>query len=217
MSTSIDELAEGGRGIKLMWQIADKLSYTRTCEGRNCLLLSKSYDAEGRVRHKTNQKASALDGLLNFLNRWDWLDIEQQEEVLDDIPVRTLNLEVNTDLNDVTKVFELFEQLQDLSFPSETWYALQLAVVEGFTNAVRHAHKNLPVETPIQLEVMVFHGRLEFRIWDGGVYFDLDAKITEFILEDRRFCFNLNDFSDTSLIPPSKKNTFVNSQFLIAG
>ncbi|XZN92263.1 MAG: ATP-binding protein [Microcoleus sp.] len=217
MSTSIDELAEGGRGIKLMWQIADKLSYTRTCEGRNCLLLSKSYDAEGRVRHKTNQKASALDGLLNFLNRWDWLDIEQQEEVLDDIPVRTLNLEVNTDLNDVTKVFELFEQLQDLSFPSETWYALQLAVVEGFTNAVRHAHKNLPVETPIQLEVMVFHGRLEFLIWDCGVYFDLDAKITEFMLEDRKQCLNLDNFSDHSLISPSKKNSFVNSLFLIAG
>ncbi len=217
MSTSIDQLAEGGRGIKLMWQIADQVSYTRTFEGRNCLLLSKSYEAQGRVRHKKIQQASALDGLVNFLNRWDWLDAEQQEEVLDDIPVRTLNLQVNTDLNDVTKVFELFEQLQDLSLPSETWYVLQLAVVEGFTNAVRHAHKNLPVETPIQLEVMVFNRRLEFRIFDCGVYFDLDAKITEFMLEDGKKCFNLDNFSDNSLICPSKKNTCVNSLFLIAG
>ncbi|XZO00442.1 MAG: ATP-binding protein [Microcoleus sp.] len=217
MSTSIDQLAEGGRGIKLMWQIADRVSYTRTFEGRNCLLLSKSYEAQGRVRHKQIQQTRALDGLVNFVNRWDWLDAEQQEEVLDDLPVRTLNLQVNTDLNHVTKVFELFEQLQDLSLPSETWYVLQLAVVEGFTNAVRHAHKNLPVETPIQLEVMVFNRRLEFRILDCGVYFDLDAKITEFRLEDRKRCLNLDDFSDNSLICINKINTFVKSQFLIAG
>ena len=87
MFTSIDELTEGGRGIKLMWQIADELSYTRTLDGRNCLLVSKSYEAEGQSPHKKNQKTSALDGLMNFLNRWDWLNQEQQEEVLDDISV----------------------------------------------------------------------------------------------------------------------------------
>ena len=41
MFTSIDELTEGGRGIKLMWQIADELSYTRTFDGRNCLSRSE--------------------------------------------------------------------------------------------------------------------------------------------------------------------------------
>jgi serine/threonine-protein kinase RsbW len=52
MLNSIDQLAEGGRGLKLMWQIADELSYTRTLDGRNCLWLSKSYEVEGRDRDR---------------------------------------------------------------------------------------------------------------------------------------------------------------------
>jgi serine/threonine-protein kinase RsbW len=58
MLNSIDQLAEGGRGLKLMWQIADELSYTRTLDGRNCLWLSKSYEVEGRDRSQNIKKAS---------------------------------------------------------------------------------------------------------------------------------------------------------------
>ncbi|NEP43652.1 MAG: ATP-binding protein [Okeania sp. SIO2H7] len=39
-----DIYAGGGRGIKLMHAIADKLSYTRTADDRNCLLIVKNYD-----------------------------------------------------------------------------------------------------------------------------------------------------------------------------
>ena len=56
----------------------------------------------------------------------------------------------------------------------------QLAVAEGFTNAVRHAHKGLPLETPIKLEVTVFNERLEIKIWDYGQPFDLEARVKEF-------------------------------------
>ncbi len=216
MSTHIDELAESGRGIKLMWQIADQLSYTRTLDGRNCLLMSKSYEAEGQSQHKKNQKTCALDGLMNLLNRWDWLDLEQQEEVLDDIAVKKLSLKVSSDLNSLTNVLEWFELSEDLSLPTETWFEFQLALVEGFTNAVSHAHKHLPVETPIQLEIIVFEERLEFRIWDCGLYFDFDAKIQEFTVEDREVCFNINDFK-YSWLKQGKQNSLVKSHFLIAG
>lgn len=216
MFTSIDELTESGRGIKLMWQIANELSYTRTLDGRNCLLVCKSYEAEGESQHKEYQKTCVLDGLMNVLNRWDWLDLEQQEEVLDDIDVKTLSLQVNSDLNALNNVLEWFEQLEGLSLPTETWFEFQLALVEGFTNAVRHAHKHLPVETPIQLEVMVFQERLEFRIWDCGDYFDFDAKIAEFMVKNEQSWFNLGDFSDSSL-NLNKQNTFVKSRFPIAG
>ncbi len=216
MFTSTNELTESGRGIKLMWQIADELSYTRTLDGKNCLLVSKSYEVEGQSQRKKHQNTCALDGLMNVLNRWDWLDIEQQEEVLDDIAVKTLNLQVNSDLNALNNVLEWFELLEDLSLPTQTWFEFQLALVEGFTNAVRHAHKHLPVETPIQLEVMVFQERLEFRIWDSGEYFDFDAKITEFIVKNEQPCFNLGDFSDSSL-SPSKRNNFIKSRLPIAG
>jgi serine/threonine-protein kinase RsbW len=216
MSTSIDELAESGRGIKLMWQIADQLSYTRTLDGRNCLLLSKSYEAEGQSQHKKNQKTCVLDGLMNVLNRWDWLDLEQQEEVLDCIPVKKLSLQVSSDLNCLTNVLDWFALLEDLSLPTETWFEFQLALVEGFTNAVCHAHKHLPMETPIQLEIIVFEGRLEFRIWDCGLYFDFDAKIQEFTAGDKQSCLNINDFNH-SWLKQSKQNTLVKYQFLIAG
>ena len=217
MLNSIDGLAEGGRGIKLMWQIADELSYAQTLDGRNCLSLSKSYGVESRDRSQNTKKTSVLDGLMNILNSWDWQDPTEQEEELDESPVQKINLQVNTDLNDLTLVLDWFEQLQDLSLSNEVWYQFQLALAESFTNAVRHAHKNLPAETPIQLEIMVFNGRLELRVWDCGPRFDFDAKLKEIIAADRRPCLDLNVLSDTCLMPPSRHKILEQSHFLIAG
>jgi serine/threonine-protein kinase RsbW len=39
----VDELAGGGRGIAILQKIADKLTYTRTVDNRNCLLIVKHY------------------------------------------------------------------------------------------------------------------------------------------------------------------------------
>ena len=217
MSNSIDGLAEGGRGIKLMWQIADELSYTQTLDGRNCLSLSKSYEVEGRNRSQNTKKTSILDGLMNILNSWDWQDPTEQEEELDESPVQKINLQVSTDLNDLTLVLDWFEQLQDLSLSNEVWYQFQLALAESFTNAVRHAHKNLPAETPIQLEIMVFDRHLELRVWDCGPRFDFDAKLKEIIAADRRPCLDLEVLSDICLMHPSRHKILERSHFLIAG
>lgn len=215
MSNSINELATGGRGITLMWQIADELSYTRTLDGRNCLLLTKNYAAEGLARPRRIKKASVLDELIHPLKRWDWQDQEQQEEELNESPSQTISLQVNTDVSALTQVLEWFEELKDLSLPQEAWWACQLALAEGFTNAVRHAHKNLPVETPIQLEVMVFAGYLEFRIWDCGQAFDLNTKLTENLAADRKRSLNLDSLNDTYFMPSLSK-TLGESQLLIA-
>ncbi|MEG3862328.1 ATP-binding protein [Microcoleus sp. herbarium12] len=43
MSKEIDPEASGGRGLKLMKDIADNLSYRRTAAGRNCLWMVKNY------------------------------------------------------------------------------------------------------------------------------------------------------------------------------
>ena len=215
MSNSIDQLAEGGRGIKLMWQVADELSYTRTLDGRNCLSLSKSYEVEGRNRSQNIKNASILDELMNCLNTWDWQNEIQQEQELDDSCVQHISLQVNTDVNALTLVLEWFEQLKDLSIPNEVWWKFQLALAEGFTNAVRHAHKNLPVETPVKLEIMVFNGRLELKIWDCGPYFDFDAKLKETIAADRKRCLDLEVLNHPCLMP-SRPKTWELSQFIIA-
>lgn len=216
MLNSIDQLAEGGRGLKLMWQIADELSYTRTLDGRNCLWLSKSYEVEGRDRSQNIKKASLLDGLMNFFNTWDWQNKTQQEQELHESYVQHISLQVNTDLNALTRVLEWFEQLKDLSLPNEVWWKFQLALAEGFTNAVRHAHKNLPVETPVQLEIIVFNGRLELKVWDCGPYFDFDAKLKETLAADRKPCLDL-EVLDHACLMPSRPKTLELSQFIIAG
>lgn len=216
MFNSINELAEGGRGLKLMWQIADELTYTRTLDGRNCLWLSKSYEVEGRDRPQNIKKASVLDGLMNFFNTWDWQNKKQQEQELHESYVQHISLQVNTDLNALTRVLEWFEQLKDLSLPNEVWWKFQLALAEGFTNAVRHAHKNLPVETPVQLEIMVFNGRLELKVWDCGPYFDFDAKLKETLAADRKPCLDL-EVLDYACLKPSRPKTLELSQFIIAG
>src|SRR4028119_1264566 len=201
MLNSIDQLAEGGRGLKLMWQIADELSYTRTLDGRNCLWLSKSYEVEGHNRSQNIKNASILDGLMNVLNTWDWQKKTQQEQELHESYVQHISLQVNTDVNALTRVLEWFEQLKDLSIPKEVWWKLQLALAEGFTNAVRHAHKNLPVETPVQLDIMVFNGWLELKILDCGPCFDFDAKLKEIIAADRKPCFDLEVLNHACLMP----------------
>jgi serine/threonine-protein kinase RsbW len=52
-------------------------------------------------------------------------------------------------------------------------------VSEALTNAVRHAHKNRPLETPIELEITVFNEGREIKNWDGGEPFDFQAKLKE--------------------------------------
>ncbi|MEG4110805.1 MULTISPECIES: hypothetical protein [unclassified Microcoleus] len=117
MSNSIDQLAEGGRGIKLMWQIADELSYTRTLDNRNCLSLSKTYEVEGRNQSQNIKKASVLDGLMNLLNTWDWQTETEQQEELHETCVQHISLQVKTDVNALTQVLLWFEHVERFIAP----------------------------------------------------------------------------------------------------
>lgn len=53
------------------------------------------------------------------------------------------------------------------------WLQSEIALVEIFTNAVRHAHRNYPEETPIEIVLELQSDRLEIKIWDRGQPFDL--------------------------------------------
>lgn len=90
------------------------------------------------------------------------------------------HLRVNSDLDVLNQVLKWFEQfwvkyLAKRIWPENQLYRLQLALAEGFTNAVRHAHQGLPPETPIDLEIVLWEDRLEIRIWDKGKPFDPDT------------------------------------------
>jgi serine/threonine-protein kinase RsbW len=100
-------------------------------------------------------------------------------------PKAESHLQVETDLKALTEVVEWLENIVLPLLPEELWWQCRLIIDEGFTNAVRHAHHNLPSATPIDLEVKVFCCYLEIRIWDRGQPFDLEAKLHSIMQEQR--------------------------------
>lgn len=95
--------------------------------------------------------------------------------------VQTISLQVSTDLNELSTVLNWFEQLSlsPTTILKKDWLRCKTALAEGFTNAVRHAHKDLPKETPILLEAILSDHSLEMRIFDYGSPFDLSEKLSE--------------------------------------
>ncbi|OLP19124.1 ATP-binding protein [Leptolyngbya sp. 'hensonii'] len=87
------------------------------------------------------------------------------------------HLTVCSDLAVLTQVQTWFEQfcsrsVQRFSWPENQLYKLNLALAEGFTNAVRHAHQELPPETVIEIDLFLWEDRLEIQIWDQGKPFN---------------------------------------------
>ena len=87
------------------------------------------------------------------------------------------HLTVASDLKLQTHVQQWFEKFSLQYLVKGGWsesqlYRLNLALAEGFTNAVRHAHNFLPSDTTIDIEVSLWVDRLEIRMWDYGKPFN---------------------------------------------
>lgn len=97
------------------------------------------------------------------------LGIVQQDHITVKSELKLLNL--------VQQWFEEFcvQHLYQLGWSETQLYRLNLALAEGFTNAVRHAHRALPSETTIDIEVSLWIDKIEIRIWDYGKPFDPNA------------------------------------------
>lgn len=95
----------------------------------------------------------------------------------DSKPLKQSRLQVETDVNALAQVLQWFEQFASPLLPEKLVWSCKVALDEGFTNAVIHAHQHLPHTTPIELELKVFHDYLEIRIWDWGEPFDLQAEL----------------------------------------
>lgn len=85
--------------------------------------------------------------------------------------------QVPSDLKALDQVLLWFDQFNQPSIPKKAWLQCQLALAEAFTNAVRHAHKDLPTNIPIDIELTLFPQSLELRIWDQGPPFDLEKRL----------------------------------------
>ncbi len=182
MRDNIDEIPSGGIGIKIIGKIADELSYTRTSDGRNCLFIVKYYQQPGLVPSQYSSQDGFFKRALDVLNSFNFRFQKQrnrQTEPSYNQQIQKFILQVNTDIKAVAQVLSWVEQLDPLPIPLAVLHQCKLAVIEGFTNAVRHAHKNMPLETSIELEIMVFNEHLEVKIWDWGEPFDIQAKLKE--------------------------------------
>ncbi|MEH1840917.1 MAG: anti-sigma regulatory factor [Nostoc sp.] len=89
-------------------------------------------------------------------------------------------LKVNTDLTASSQVLFWFEQMnQPPILDKKIWWQCQTLMMEGFTNIVEHAHRNLPIETPIEIEAVRLDEYIEIRIWSQGEPFDLEQQLQQ--------------------------------------
>ncbi|HIK44184.1 MAG TPA: ATP-binding protein [Leptolyngbyaceae cyanobacterium M65_K2018_010] len=88
---------------------------------------------------------------------------------------QTGHIKILTDPTELKSVLAWFDQFQTAPIPRQLWLQCQLALIEGFTNAVRHAHVGLPTTTPIQIEVSISDQTIDIKIWDQGPGFDLNS------------------------------------------
>jgi serine/threonine-protein kinase RsbW len=198
MIDNIDEIPAGGVGIKIIGKIADELSYTPTSDGRNCLFIVKYYQQPDLVQPQPRKQTGFFKRAIDVLNSFN--GFQKQRNPQSDpssnqqIQKFSLQLQLNSDIHAVAQVLSWLEQLDPLGIPLPVLHQCKLAVVEGFTNAVRHAHKNMPRSTPIDLEITVFNERLEIKIWDRGKPFDFKAKLKEELPEESPFSLSEGNF-----------------------
>lgn len=103
--------------------------------------------------------------------------------------IQQAQLQTETDLEALTSVTEWFQQFQSPPLTEKLWLEGQIALLEGFTNSVNHAHRHLSPETPIELDARLFTERLQIRIWDYGELYDFTTTLNQLqqLTEDPTF------------------------------
>ncbi len=94
--------------------------------------------------------------------------------------LKRAHLSVSSRLEELSTVQRWFHTQIAILAAGTPWFneqfdQLNLALAEGFTNAVRHAHAGLPGSTPVEIELLVQLEKIEIRIFDQGHPFDPDS------------------------------------------
>ncbi|MEM8777502.1 MAG: anti-sigma regulatory factor [Cyanobacteria bacterium P01_G01_bin.49] len=92
---------------------------------------------------------------------------------------KEISFQVISDLKALDQVLSHFDQAKQSWISQKDWLQCQLALAEGFTNAVRHAHKDLPPDIYIEINIRLTLYSLEVRIWDSGPSFNLQKFLQE--------------------------------------
>ena len=87
-----------------------------------------------------------------------------------------LSFQVPSNLIYLEDVLSQFERVKSDWIPPKIWLQCQLALAEGFTNAVRHAHCHKSEDTPVEIEIELNKEEIIIKIWDYGKHFKLETK-----------------------------------------
>jgi hypothetical protein len=122
-----------------------------------------------RINKERSQLVTRLRQLENLTP-----EVPKAEELL-----QSFQLQVHTQPKDLSQVLSWFETLRQPSIPLNVWIEYQTALAEGLDNAVRHAHKGLSSETPINIEATIFSQSIELQIWDYGSDFNFEGHLQQ--------------------------------------
>jgi serine/threonine-protein kinase RsbW len=93
--------------------------------------------------------------------------------------VQSHYLKVKTSLDELSVVLSWFNQIYEKQLPRTVLIQCQTILAEAFTNAVRHAHRDKHLETPIEIAVYLHDNHLKIHVWDCGPEFNLEAHIKD--------------------------------------
>ncbi|BAY30459.1 sigma-B activity negative regulator [Nostoc carneum NIES-2107] len=100
------------------------------------------------------------------------------------------SLQVASDINAITIVLDWFDQFNCSPLTNRVWIEGQTGLIEGFTNVVRHAHKHLSPQTPIDLSVQISAEYFQLCIWDRGDIFNLETALEKLSEQTSNQTFN---------------------------
>ncbi len=94
-----------------------------------------------------------------------------------DPPSAPERLRVPSSLDQLTTVLAWYGRFHHPPLPTELWVQGQTALVEGFSNAVRHAQASLAAPPPVELEGCLSDREFRILISDHGPTFDLERSL----------------------------------------
>jgi serine/threonine-protein kinase RsbW len=94
-----------------------------------------------------------------------------------DPPSTPERLRVPSSLDQLTTVLAWYDRFRHPPLSTELWVQGQTALVEGFSNAVRHAQAALAAPPPVELEACLSDQEFRILISDHGPAFDLEQAL----------------------------------------
>lgn len=93
--------------------------------------------------------------------------------------LQAFHLKTETHYDELGQVMAWFNALKPRFVPDIVWIEIQTALGEGFDNALCHAHKKLPEDTPIDIYLSIYTHTIQLEIFDCGAEFDFESRLLQ--------------------------------------